>query len=378
MKRKNIVLTIRGTWSPKDVLTVLCCSAEEFHTYDGAQDEINTPISGPIKESSWYRRRQIPATAKAHQGMLESARGVARATRGIIASELASNPSFNLVIVGHSLGGGTAAILSTMWSETFPGNKAYVYGPPCVGPIGYEPTGCSDGCDNLNHGGIEIDDNAVSSNLHGFYSSLPSSSSSIVSVVREGDPFSTLSLGHLADISNALAKLCEDSKLREKILKKTRFSSSLNLLFAGRGLGGDGSDNSRRIWSEDYSSITEDSDIRWCLDTMSKLRKESMNAEKFYPPGKILYMRTTGSDQSSLDNNGHYDKSSWRKSYDEALTLSEVPREMFNDLRLHPRMFDLSRHVPQRYERLLNSLLATQIEETVKYSPLKDINSISF
>jgi hypothetical protein len=96
--------------------------------------------------------------------MLESAKGVANATRTIIASQLAENPTYKLVIVGHSLGGGTAAVLGTLWKDTFPGLQVFAYGCPCVGPLGMDPT----------------------------------SNDSIVSVVGEGDPFSCLSLGHLA------------------------------------------------------------------------------------------------------------------------------------------------------------------------------------
>jgi len=96
--------------------------------------------------------------------MLESARGVANETRSIISSQLAENPSYKLVIVGHSLGGGTAAVLGTLWKNTFPSLKVYAYGCPCVGPLGSDPT----------------------------------SNDSIVSVVGDGDPFSCLSLGHLA------------------------------------------------------------------------------------------------------------------------------------------------------------------------------------
>ncbi len=95
VRRKTIVLCIRGTLSPKDILTDLCCTAEDFGSHEEILRETADDSSYRIKYN--YRGR-------AHQGMLESARGVAEATRKLIASELASKPDYDLVIVGHSLG----------------------------------------------------------------------------------------------------------------------------------------------------------------------------------------------------------------------------------------------------------------------------------
>ncbi len=141
VKRKHIVLCIRGTLSVRDLLTDLCCTAEDFLTHDASSDISLQSVNeeegeGEInltKVRSKYR-------ARAHQGMLEAARGVSRMTRKIIATELASNPEYKLVIVGHSLGGGAAAVLGTMWQDTFPGLVVYSYGSPCVGPIDSNPT----------------------------------------------------------------------------------------------------------------------------------------------------------------------------------------------------------------------------------------------
>ena len=104
---------------------VLCINQQSFKEEEGGIDL--------TKIRSKYR-------ARAHQGMLEGARGVSKMTRKIIAAELASNPEYKLVIVGHSLGGGAAAVLGTMWQDTFPGLIVYSYGSPCVGPIDSNPT----------------------------------------------------------------------------------------------------------------------------------------------------------------------------------------------------------------------------------------------
>jgi hypothetical protein len=264
VERKKIVLSIRGTLSARDVLTDLCCTAEEF-----------LPHSGDVISTSTTPNIETKFKARAHHGMLEAARGVSGATKEIITSELVEYPEYDLVIVGHSLGGGTAAVLGSLWRNLFPSLTVFAYGCPCVGPLEVHPT------------------------VNG----------SIVSVVGVGDPFSCLSLGHLAEITSTLSKLCENHDLRNEVLERTQ---------------------------SDVEGM-DDTDLFWCLDLLSSFRGEIV-AEKFYPPGRILYM---GGNQFGGDDE---------------ITLKEVTQEDFMDLKLHPRMFDLSRHVPHRYEAVLRRL----------------------
>jgi len=284
VERQKIILSIRGTLSVRDVLTDLCCTSEEFPTHDDAEmprkndDTINFPSSSSTDSQKY--------NARAHVGMVAAARGVAKNAREIIATELASNPHYKLLIVGHSLGGGTAAVLGTMWQNTFPGVVVYAYGSPCVGPLDAQPT--------INK--------------------------SIISVVGEGDPFSCLSIGHVADISSVLSELCEDHSLRNEILGRTR-SDVVNM---------------------------SDEDVNWSIDKMKVLRRgvdirmhEAGSAEKFYPPGRILYM------EGNLFSNS------------ENITLREVTQSKFQSLRLHHRMLDFSQHIPHRYEGVLSRISST-------------------
>lgn len=269
LQRKTIVLCIRGTLSPKDILTDLCCTADEFLTHEEDILEESESIPRDVIRNIIRPKHK----AKAHHGMLQAAKNVAKVTRKVISTELASNPEFNLVIVGHSLGGGVAAVLGSLWRDTFPGVKVYAFGCPCVGPTDFYPY----------------------------------QSDAITCVVGEGDPFSCLSLGHLADASLVLSKLCQDNELRNAILNKTK-----------KGVG-----------------KLDPQEITWCMETMKALETD-MQSEKFYPPGRVLYMR--GNFFGSIDE----------------IMLREVNQEIvFRHLRFHPRMFDLSLHVPHRYEILL-------------------------
>eukprot|EP00546_Thalassionema_frauenfeldii_P001250 CAMPEP_0178932860 /NCGR_PEP_ID=MMETSP0786-20121207/22894_1 /TAXON_ID=186022 /ORGANISM="Thalassionema frauenfeldii, Strain CCMP 1798" /LENGTH=267 /DNA_ID=CAMNT_0020610283 /DNA_START=264 /DNA_END=1067 /DNA_ORIENTATION=- len=147
LKHKKIVLSIRGTFSARDVLTDLCASAETFET--------------------GHRGKH-----RAHQGMLEAAVSLAAETKDTVDQELRANPGYSLVLVGHSLGGGVAAVLGTMWERDYPNLQVYGYGSPCVSPEDARPTTCKN----------------------------------MIAVLGEGDPFSCLSLGHIANLSKALSK----------------------------------------------------------------------------------------------------------------------------------------------------------------------------
>jgi hypothetical protein len=246
---KKLVLAIRGTLSARDVLTDLCATAETFET--------------------GCKRKH-----RAHHGMLEAARGVAKETEDVVNAELKANPDYSLVLVGHSMGGGVAAVLGTLWETEYPNLVVYSYGSPCVGPIDARPTTCEN----------------------------------IISVLGEGDPFSCLSLGHIADVSKALALLCEDEELRSSI----------------------------RMRTEGAVDKMDPQDLQWCADTMGKLR-ESLTAERMYPPGRTLFVK---------------------RGADSIVSLREVSRARFTDLRLHPRMLDVSRHVPSLYESLLQEIVS--------------------
>ena len=218
--------------------------------------------------------------------MLEAAKALHRDVEVILKQEMDKNPDYSVVLVGHSLGGGVAALLGTLLEHQYPDLCVYLYGAPCVAP--------------------------ADAKLH----------ENIVSVVTDGDPFCRLSLGHVADVSQALVRLCEDPMLRYDILLRTN----------------------------QQPEYMADSDLLWCYETMETLRSK-MKAEKLFPPGRILLLGTTSSQpfftmrlSKSIRINGA------------DTTLREVPLDYFRDLVIGPRMLDLSRHIPSLYENTLHAL----------------------
>jgi hypothetical protein len=216
--KQKIVLCVRGTWTPHDILTDLGCTAEDF--------EVRSPTK--------YLWNTSSKRLRAHHGMLESARALLRVVEPILEKELESNPNFSLVLVGHSMGGGVAALLGTLLESTFPKLVVYAYGAPCVAPIDTRPTG----------------------------------DANIISIINEGDPFCCLSLGHVADLSVGLSHLCEDSELRTDIL----------------------------IHTEGRIDEMDRCDLEWCSKTLQTLRLR-MTAEKLFPPGRILLLAKSSHDQ---------------------------------------------------------------------------------
>lgn len=111
--KRSIVISIRGTLSLEDILTDLNASEEIL------------PLNPPRED--WFT----------HKGILEAAINIKQQLedRGLIEQALnhsfeKGSNSYDLVILGHSLGGGTAAILALLLKESYPSVKCYAFAPP--------------------------------------------------------------------------------------------------------------------------------------------------------------------------------------------------------------------------------------------------------
>ncbi|RYR39807.1 hypothetical protein Ahy_A09g045404 isoform B [Arachis hypogaea] len=94
------LLLIRGTHSIKDTLTAVTGSVVPFHHSVVHQGGVSDLVLG-----------------YAHGGMLAAARWIAKLSTPCLLEALSRYPSYNVKIVGHSLGGGTAALLTYILRE---------------------------------------------------------------------------------------------------------------------------------------------------------------------------------------------------------------------------------------------------------------------
>ncbi|KAL3065529.1 hypothetical protein OYC64_015655 [Pagothenia borchgrevinki] len=111
--KKKVVISIRGTLSPKDALTDLTGDSERL----------------PVEEQH--------GTWLGHKGMVFSAEYIKKKLEQEMILSQAFGRDLNkgtmhygLVIVGHSLGAGTAAILSFLLRPQYPTLHCYSYSPP--------------------------------------------------------------------------------------------------------------------------------------------------------------------------------------------------------------------------------------------------------
>lgn len=111
--KEKIVVSIRGTLSMKDVLTDLNAEGEVL------------PLEP--RRDDWVGHKGMVQAAVYIRNKLEDENLLHRAQQHNLERK---TDQFGLVIVGHSLGAGTAAILSIILKPQFPSLLCYSYSPP--------------------------------------------------------------------------------------------------------------------------------------------------------------------------------------------------------------------------------------------------------
>ncbi|XP_017777073.1 PREDICTED: sn1-specific diacylglycerol lipase beta-like [Nicrophorus vespilloides] len=107
-KTSNIVVAIRGSISLRDLFTDLTATSDRFEA------------------------EGLPADTTAHKGMKIGAEFVAKRLKqlGVLEKALNKYPEYGLVLTGHSLGAGVAALLAIKIRPSYPELKVYAFATP--------------------------------------------------------------------------------------------------------------------------------------------------------------------------------------------------------------------------------------------------------
>ncbi|KAI1295062.1 hypothetical protein EDD11_008043 [Mortierella claussenii] len=264
-----VVLTCRGTLGLSDVLTDLCAHYDDL-------------VLPTVKSNGKRGEQHANPKYKVHAGMHASARLLSLETSTVfktIKKALEDYPDYGLVLCGHSLGGGVAALLALLWSMTGQDFEAYVEeqeegssdedDDEVAGPNG------ATGHKRRRRSRIiypEITTPFVTSPasllpagrpIHCYaygppcVMSLPLSRycrGLITTVVHQYDLVPTLSLGLLKDFKNVATTLHEEGQVVEDIVKRLIIGASSNKANAERQ-----SEQETKVASTTYTSPTNGS-----------------------------------------------------------------------------------------------------------------------
>ena len=227
-RRRRIVVALRGTVNVLDSLTNLTCEV--------------APAPGGL----------------AHEGMLVAARELAAGAVGAAVEALsAAHPGFALRLTGHSQGAGVASLLAQLWVQRYPHVRCFAFAPPCVLTL------------------------AAARAL----------APCVTSIVFGDDLIARLSLGSVEDLRNAAAALATDPMLCSRV------AAAVGPPPDDGGPESPTSPSIAAMWENDEpvaapadaEALGPDGQRLWVTALRNTLHATMQN-EKLYPPGRILWL----------------------------------------------------------------------------------------
>ncbi|KAF5372043.1 hypothetical protein D9615_008070 [Tricholomella constricta] len=320
--RGQVVLVLRGTMSLNEIAADLTCDAEEFEpatTTLSEEEQHFLPGQYVFPSMSQLPPRSSASSTTSpryhvHSGMLRMARAmgdIGKPVQLAVQEALHNNPDYDLVMCGHSLGAGVAAILGLKWADPktcltvhssgLPaGRRVFVY---CFAPPALTDAALSKLADRL-----------------------------IVSFVYSHDVVSRLSLGSVRDLKNAATWLCEAENKH-----------------AGEGWAAVTSRAEK--WKAGAGSPD---DPHWFI-AVRKTLEANMHMSNMFPPGQVLWaMRDSDLHPS---HRSYLEPSNNSRIGADKLRLFEVldVEQVFSQIVFAKDM--LKAHMPHQYDKVLHDLL---------------------
>ncbi|RDY04265.1 Sn1-specific diacylglycerol lipase alpha, partial [Mucuna pruriens] len=401
---KCLIVFIRGTRSLKDTLTDALCAPVSF-------DHL-------IYSDGQHRRNMV--SGHAHRGMDASASWIKKRCTTVLLDALRLYPDFKIKIVGHSLGGGTAALLTYKLREIaqFSSSTCVAFGPginefkaACITSELAE-FGKSFIISVIN--GSDMVPTLSASSVHDFISesrtkekNVPDTDSSPITAVRSRLPFAKAVAEHaLTRCTEVVMKhkqrtrsllpwsqhdsgrALSSSKL-ENLAEASRSETSCESLLTEElmteYLLDEDEHNSSSEGSDDDDTDDDDDEL---LNQVEKLKLEkqdnipNIHAKKkeagkakniteeesvcavtksarhrLYPPGRIMHIVPAHSSENS--NSNHND------AHEKHIHLYETHRQLYGKLRLSRGM--ILDHMTNKYLKMLQQLINQLEEEQFKY-----------
>ncbi|KAJ6179903.1 hypothetical protein N7519_010364 [Penicillium mononematosum] len=245
---KAVVLTLRGTWGFEDILTDMTCDYDDLE-WQG---------------KSWKVHKGMHASAKR---LLEGGGGRVMIT---LRAALEEFQDYGIVLCGHSLGGGVAALLATMISEPNPSTAGTSFVTASYQPATRPRLLTADSNPNLSIPDPSPPKYTLPANrpIHVYAYGPPSLPSLSLGILHD---MHTASVSFKDDATGAKAHIRQrvSDSLRQSIIHKFYVNQPPLVVNAGDGVGEDA----------------------WAWKTLKMLRGE-MRAPKLMPPGEVFVVET--------------------------------------------------------------------------------------
>ncbi|KAJ0961133.1 hypothetical protein J5N97_000883 [Dioscorea zingiberensis] len=339
-RSKCFLLIIRGTHSIKDTLTAATGAVVPFHHSVLDDGGVSNLVLG-----------------YAHCGMVAAAHWIAKCTTPVLLKALSQHPDYSIKIVGHSLGGGTAALLAYILREhkEFFSSTCVAFAPgmyffesgkqfitTVVNGSDLVPTFSTASIDELELRFL----NVVYRSASALGSRLPSISGARARVAGAGallQPVSSKTQVVMKQAQNvAQAVVRSRSSLSSWSCMGARRRVAKTVAKLKRGC------SSRRAEAAAVKEITEEENVilKEAVENQQPLSSDDLERHQFFPPGKIMHMvampvidPNTGGEIFTDDNVGIY----------------ETPRNLYSKIRLSPTM--INDHYMPMYKKMMELLI---------------------
>ncbi|ORY35472.1 hypothetical protein BCR39DRAFT_555621 [Naematelia encephala] len=273
-KLQAVVLTCRGTLGLSDVLIDLTCEYRSIH------------VEGGDPDGDYY----------VHSGMYQSALGLTAKQSTVhqtLVDTLVKYPNYGLVVTGHSLGGGVAALLAiacstpaAMFLKENAAREQPISHPPITTPFVTSFTsGLPAGrpIHSYAYGPPAITSPALAKYARGL----------ITSVVQNSDVVPCISLGTLRDLRNIALTLYEEGNVAEEIVGRVVGIYQSKLPFQNSqapSVTGNSRFSSSPSALQSPSTPGDEEVLNDWMVSLIKTMRADMDSDKLYPPGVVYIL----------------------------------------------------------------------------------------